>query len=162
MTADLDAFLDKTYGFPASTWQLAQKWLTARLRRVAAVRDGETISYSELCDEMRKRNVIELEPHGTPLAGLLGQINVMEHDQGNPPNRKLRLAVTRAVEFAGGSVLLGRGGDVVVTPPPVRVERNALAAAPMREPRRHQPRFASISARDALTTWFSRASAAGG
>lgn len=85
MPRDLDAFLEKTYGFPASTWQLAQQWLTARLRRVAASREGETISYSDLCDEMRKRNVIDLEPHGTSLAGLLGQINVMEHDQGNPP-----------------------------------------------------------------------------
>jgi hypothetical protein len=33
---------------------------------------------------MRKRNLIDLEPHGAPLAGLLGQINVQEHDSDNP------------------------------------------------------------------------------
>jgi hypothetical protein len=81
---DLDAFLDKTYGYPEPTWEAARQWLTARLRRVAASGHGETVSYSDLCDEMRKRDVIDLEPHGTPLAALLGQVNVIEHEHGNP------------------------------------------------------------------------------
>ena len=84
MSLDLDVFLEKTYGFPEPTWRSARVWPTGRLRRVAASGHGETVSYGELCDEMRKRNLIELEPHGTPFAALLGQINVIEHDEENP------------------------------------------------------------------------------
>jgi len=45
---------------------------------------GDTLSYSEICDEMRLKGIIDLEPHGTPFAALLGQINVIEHDLGRP------------------------------------------------------------------------------
>ena len=82
MALDLDAFLEKTYNFSEPTWLAARDWLTLRLRAVA--RSQKTISYGELCDEMRTKGIAELEPHGTPFAALLGQINVVEHDGGKP------------------------------------------------------------------------------
>lgn len=82
MTFDLDLFLQMTFKFPEETWLAAREWLTHRLRQVA---HGEgTTYYGDLCAEMNKVGVITLEPHGAPLAGLLGQINVMEHDQNRP------------------------------------------------------------------------------
>lgn len=84
MSLDLDAFLDKTYGFPEAIWHRARTWLIGRLRQVAASGHGETITYGDLTDELRKRNLIDLEPHGAAFAALLGQINIQEHDDGNP------------------------------------------------------------------------------
>lgn len=82
MPSDRDAFLGKTYGFPEETWTAARDWLRHRLHRVAAER--RTIAYSDLCEEMRSKGIIHLDAHRAPLAGLLGQINVLEHDAGNP------------------------------------------------------------------------------
>jgi hypothetical protein len=82
MALDLDAFLEKTYGFPEETWTAARDWLTHRLQRVAGERG--TVAYGELCEEMHSKGIIDLDPHGAPLAGLLGQVNVLEHDAGNP------------------------------------------------------------------------------
>ena len=82
MAPDREAFLGNTYGFPEETWTAAREWLTRRLQRVAD--EKRTIAYSRLCEEMRSKGIIHLDPHGTRLAGLLGQINVLEHDAGNP------------------------------------------------------------------------------
>jgi hypothetical protein len=77
-------FVNKTYGFATSEWLTTRDWLTRRLRWVAAEPDGSTIQYGTLCDEMRRAGIANLEPHGTPLAALLGQINVLEHEEGRP------------------------------------------------------------------------------
>jgi hypothetical protein len=82
MPTDLDAFLDKTYGFPEAEWLAARSWLTKRLGAVAAT--GNTTSYGVLCDEMARSSLPRLDPHGTTFAALLGQINVLEHDAGRP------------------------------------------------------------------------------
>jgi hypothetical protein len=82
MSSDVDAFLERTYHFPEDTWLNARSWLRRRLRQIAKSQDRTY--YSDLCNEMRKKDVIELEPHGAPLAAILGQINVMEHDQDRP------------------------------------------------------------------------------
>jgi hypothetical protein len=82
MTFDLDQFIQTTYKFPEVAWLSAREWLTHRLRQVA--HDQGTTYYGDLCAEMKRVGVISLEPHGTPLAGLLGQINVVENDQNRP------------------------------------------------------------------------------
>ena len=79
-----DEFVNRTYGFATSEWLTARDWLTRRLRRVGAERQGATVQYGTLCDDMRREGVANLEPHGTPLAALLGQINVLEHEEGRP------------------------------------------------------------------------------
>jgi hypothetical protein len=81
---EFEEFVNKTYGFATSEWLTARGWLTRRLRRVAAERQGSTIQYGTLCEEMRREGVLTLEPHGTPLAALLGQINVLEREEGRP------------------------------------------------------------------------------
>jgi hypothetical protein len=82
MPIDIDAFLDKTYGFPEAEWIATRSWLTKKLGAVAAT--GNTTSYGVLCNEIAKAGLLRLEPHGQPLAGLLGQINVIEHDADRP------------------------------------------------------------------------------
>jgi hypothetical protein len=71
-----------TYGFPTSEWETARSWVRERLREVAGVQS--TITYSELCREISTALGTRLEPHGTPLAGLLGQVNVLEREEQRP------------------------------------------------------------------------------
>jgi hypothetical protein len=82
MSGDFSDFLDKTYGYPREQWAPARTWMTRRLQAVA--RSQAKITYGELCSEARAQNIIDLEPHGTPLAGLLGQINVLEQERDRP------------------------------------------------------------------------------
>jgi hypothetical protein len=85
MPLDFERFMQRTYGFATSEWDTAQAWVRRRLRDVAA--KGPTlgvITYSDLCNELAQATGIRLEPHGTPLAGLLGQINIMEREEGYP------------------------------------------------------------------------------
>lgn len=72
--------LDKDFGDP--NWLSARSEMTRKLHRVA--RAQSKITYSELCDELRADGIIDLEPHGAPLAWMLGQINVLEARQGRP------------------------------------------------------------------------------
>ena len=51
-------------------------------RHVARTRS--TTTYTELCRDVLPATGTRLEPHGTPLAGLLGQINVLEQEEGRP------------------------------------------------------------------------------
>lgn len=72
--------LNKDFGEP--NWFAARTEVTRRLHAVA--RKQSKVTYSELCDGLRNDGIIDLEPHGTPLAWMLGQINVLEADQGRP------------------------------------------------------------------------------
>jgi hypothetical protein len=72
--------LEKDFGEP--DWHGARAEMTRRLHKIA--RAQAKITYSELCDELRRDGVIALEPHGSPLAWMLGQINVLEARQGRP------------------------------------------------------------------------------
>jgi hypothetical protein len=75
-------FLDKTYGHPKPEWDETRAWMTRRLHAIA--RAQSKITYGELCREAAAAGHLALEPHGTPLAGLLGQINVDERERGRP------------------------------------------------------------------------------
>jgi len=72
--------LQKDFGEP--NWFDARAEVTRRLRAVA--RRQSKITYSELCDSLRADGIIDLAPHGSPLAWMLGQINVLEAQQGRP------------------------------------------------------------------------------
>jgi hypothetical protein len=82
MPFDIDKFLTQTYGFKPEKWEVAQRWLTGQLRQLAHNR--ETIYYGRLSDVLAQATEVVLDPHGTPFAGMLGQINVHEHDAGRP------------------------------------------------------------------------------
>ena len=69
-----------TFGY--ANWGEARNEIIRRLHRIA--RAQSKITYSELCDGLRADGVIDLEFHGTPLAHMLGQINVLEHQRGRP------------------------------------------------------------------------------
>ena len=82
MSFDRERFVATTYGHSTSEWESTRAWVTRRLHRVA--RDKGTITYSDLCDEMAQAGVLRLEPDSTALAGLLGQVNLLEHEAGRP------------------------------------------------------------------------------
>jgi hypothetical protein len=71
-----------SYGFATSEWETARGWVRDKLRGVARLRS--TITYSDLCRDLAMATGTHLEPHGTPLAGLLGQVNVLEREEQNP------------------------------------------------------------------------------
>lgn len=82
MTFDRDRFMATTYGYATSEWETTQAWVAKRLQRVA--REKTTITYSDLCDEAARAGALRLEPHSTAVAGLLGQVNLLEHEAGRP------------------------------------------------------------------------------
>lgn len=71
-----------TYGHATSDWETTRDWVVKRLHRVA--RERTTITYSDLSDETARVGGLRLEPHSTALAGLLGQVNLLEHEAGRP------------------------------------------------------------------------------
>jgi hypothetical protein len=71
-----------TYGFPSGEWESARAWVKRRLQQVA--RREATIAYSDLTGEMARAGLVELDPRGSPLAGMLGQISTLEHEEGRP------------------------------------------------------------------------------
>ncbi len=71
-----------TYGFATGEWESACRWARHCLQQIA--RRGTTITYSDLTGEMARAGQIALEAHGSPLAGMLGQISTLEHEQGRP------------------------------------------------------------------------------
>jgi hypothetical protein len=77
-----ERFMATTYGHRTSEWESARDWVTKRLYRVA--RDRATITYGDLCDEMARAGGLRLDPRITALAGLLGQVNLLEHEAGRP------------------------------------------------------------------------------
>lgn len=82
MAFDRERFMEQTWGYSVGEWELGRDWITRRLYRVA--RDRSTITYSDLCAEAARAGAIRLEPHDAPLAALLGQVNVLEHEAGRP------------------------------------------------------------------------------
>ena len=72
--------LDKDFG--DTRWTTARAQMTRRLHKIARAQSKTT--YSELCDGLRADGIISLDPHGAPLAYMLGQINVLEAQQGRP------------------------------------------------------------------------------
>ena len=79
---DLDRFLELTYGFEEEPWLRAREWVTHSLRQTSHAH--QTTSYGDLCNALQTATGVSLEPHGSPLAAMLGQINVIEHDAGRP------------------------------------------------------------------------------
>jgi hypothetical protein len=77
-----ERFMQLTYGFATSEWENARGWVRKRLREVAS--SHLTITYSDLCREQAMATGTSLEPHETPLAGLLGQVNVLEKEEKCP------------------------------------------------------------------------------
>src|SRR5581483_7566642 len=77
-----ERFMSTTYGHATSEWETARSWVARRLHRVA--RDQGTITYSDLADEMAKAGLLALDAHSPALAALLGQVNVLEHEAGQP------------------------------------------------------------------------------
>ena len=63
--------------FPASRWAAAKE--EARLAMIEAAENAEVIAYSEL---VRRIISCSLEPHGQPLADLLGEISTEEDRAG--------------------------------------------------------------------------------
>ena len=82
MAFDSERFMATTYGFATSEWETARGWVAQRLHKVA--RGRGTITYSDLTTEMTKAGLSRLDPHSSALAGLLGQINLLEHKRGRP------------------------------------------------------------------------------
>jgi hypothetical protein len=81
-SANFERFMALTYGHATSEWEMVRRWTQRRLREVAQNRT--TITYSDLCNELAIATGIRLEPHETPLAGLLGQVNVLEQEEQKP------------------------------------------------------------------------------
>lgn len=79
---DFERFMQQTYGFAPSEWDTARMWARNHLRNVARARG--TATYTQLCEGMASDTGLRFEPHGTPLAGLLGQVNVLEREEGLP------------------------------------------------------------------------------
>lgn len=67
------------HGFTDRQWQDAKAEATAVLKERAARRSNQTISYSDLVDQIKS---IKLEPHDTRLAHMLGQISSEEDAAG--------------------------------------------------------------------------------
>lgn len=82
LAPDLDRFLAKTYGYPASSWQAARDWAISRLIDVAA--ESDTITYGDLCRDMQRAGMLTLRPTDTALYKMLGQINLLELRAGRP------------------------------------------------------------------------------
>jgi len=80
--AKLERFMGLTYGFSTSEWDTARRWVRQRLRKVAA--GHSSITYSDLCTELWRATELQVEPHGSPLAALLGQVNVLEREENKP------------------------------------------------------------------------------
>jgi hypothetical protein len=77
-----ERFMSTTYGYATSEWESTRDWIARRLHKAA--RERGTITYSDLAGEMANAGVIEVEPHSSALAALLGQVNVLEHEAGRP------------------------------------------------------------------------------
>lgn len=65
------------HGFSESDWNAAKE--EARQAMIAVARRGNLIYYSEL---VKKIKSCVLEPHGSPLAHMLGEISSEEDDKG--------------------------------------------------------------------------------
>lgn len=100
MAIHRDRYLATTFGFSTGEWEVTRDWVAKRLHRVA--RDRSKITYGELCREMSRSGVLALEPHSSPLAGLLGQINLLEHEAGRP-------LISALVVHQDGDMLPGTG-----------------------------------------------------
>lgn len=79
---DLERVMASTWGYSQSEWDSTRDWVGRRLRRVAKA--GGTITYGALCREMQADHMLSLEPHSSALAGLLGQVNVLEYEAARP------------------------------------------------------------------------------
>jgi hypothetical protein len=82
MSFNRERFMATTYGYSTGEWEATQGWVADRLHRVA--RDRTTITYSDLCDELARAGGLSLDPHSTAVAGLLGQVNLLEHERTKP------------------------------------------------------------------------------
>lgn len=67
------------HGFTDRQWQDAKAEATAVLKARASRRSNQTISYSDLVDQIK---AIKLEPHDARLADLLGEISSEEDAAG--------------------------------------------------------------------------------
>jgi hypothetical protein len=100
MGFDRNRFMSLTYGYSTGEWESARDWTTRRLQKVA--RDRSTITYSDLASEMAKAGLIPLEPHSSALAGLLGHVNLIEHESRRP-------LISALVIYKGGDAEPGPG-----------------------------------------------------
>jgi hypothetical protein len=60
------------------------------------------ITYSDLCDDMARAGGLRLEPHSTAVAGLLGQVNLLEQEADKP-------LISALVVHKGGDLQPGDG-----------------------------------------------------
>jgi hypothetical protein len=67
------------HGFPGADWEAAKSEAVAILRERAKRRTSQTISYSDLVDQMK---AIKLEPRDVRLAHMLGEISSEEDAAG--------------------------------------------------------------------------------
>ncbi len=74
--------MDETYGEDSLEWRRTRRE-AIRLLHEAAHQRGK-MTYSELVNALTERGYLTLDPHGTPLAGMLGQINLIEMERGDP------------------------------------------------------------------------------
>jgi hypothetical protein len=100
MAFDRERFMRITYGHATSEWESTREWLLRRLHRVA--RDRAMITYSDLANDMARAGVLRLEPHSSAMAGLLGQVNLLEHEAGRP-------LISALVIHKGGDLEPGSG-----------------------------------------------------
>jgi hypothetical protein len=63
------------HGYSPTEWEAAKREATDILSERASRRTNQTIAYSELTDEIKS---IKLDPHGVPLAHMLGEISTEE------------------------------------------------------------------------------------
>jgi len=82
MPFDRERFMSSTWGYSTTEWESARAWATKRLHEVA--QEQTTITYSDLAAEMAQTGQVRLDPHSSGLAALLGQVNILEHENGRP------------------------------------------------------------------------------
>jgi hypothetical protein len=90
----------ETYGEDPLAWRATRRE-AIRLLHSAAHQRGK-MTYSELVNALTERGYLMLDPHGAPLAGMLGQINVIEMERGDP-------MITAVVVLKTGSSAPGVG-----------------------------------------------------
>ena len=116
-----ERFMATTYGYSTSEWEATRAWIARRLRRVAA--DQATITYSDLCTEMGRAGVLALDPHGSALAGILGQVNVLEHEADAPLISAL--VVHKAGDWQPGVGFWSFAREIGVDPGPSQSARSS-------------------------------------
>jgi hypothetical protein len=100
MSDDRERSMRLTYGFSEGEWQGARDRVRRRLQQLA--RQERTIPYSDLVSELAAAGHIHIEPTHPAVAGILGQVSVLEHEEGRP-------MVTAVVVHKTGDMAPGPG-----------------------------------------------------